>query len=129
MKKKIYSSIIIILVILNICSGVIATAGGTLVDPIKNPGAYKPSENLKTNNTEFVKRGNLVIGVIQLLGTAISVITLMTLGIRYMLASVQEKALYKETIGPYLIGAVMVFAIPNIIAVLYDFITGNIKEV
>ena len=52
----------------------------------------------------------------------------MTLGIRYMLAGIQEKALYKETMGPYLIGAVMVFAIPNIIAILYDFITGNIKD-
>lgn len=102
--------------------------GGSLTDPIENPGEYKPSENSSSNNTQLIERGNLVIGVIQLLGSAISVITLMTLGIRYMLAGIQEKALYKETMGPYLIGAVMVFAIPNIIAIVYDFITGNIKD-
>ena len=103
--------------------------GGSLTDPIENPGEYKPSENSSSDNTQLIERGNLVIGVIQLLGSAISVITLMTLGIRYMLAGIQEKALYKETMGPYLIGAVMVFAIPNIIAIVYDFITGNIKDI
>lgn len=103
--------------------------GGSLVDPIQNPEEYKPSENLKDNNKQLIERGNLVIGVIQLLGTAIAVITLMTLGIRYMLGGIQEKALYKETMGPYLIGAVMVFAIPNIIAILYDFITSNLNVI
>lgn len=105
------------------------TSGKALVDPIQNPEEYKPSENPTSNNTQLIQRGNLIIGVIQLLGSAISVITLMILGIRYMLAGVQEKALYKETMGPYLIGAIMVFAIPNIIAVIYDFITGNIKDI
>lgn len=105
------------------------SVGGSLVDPIEDPGAYEPSANPVSNNTKFIERGNLVIGVIQLLGTAISVITLMTLGIRYMLGGIQEKALYKETMGPYLIGAVMVFAIPNIIAILYDFITGNMNVI
>lgn len=103
--------------------------GGSLKDPIKDPGYYEPKANSKSDNMQLIERGNLVIGVIQFLGTAISVITLMTLGIRYMLASVQEKALYKETMGPYLIGAVMVFTIPNIIAILYDFITGNLNVI
>ena len=67
------------------------------------------------------------MGAIRLIGTAISVITLMTLGIRYMLGSANEKALYKETMGPYLIGAVMLFAIPNLIVIMYDLITKNIK--
>lgn len=103
--------------------------GGSLKDPIKDPGYYEPKANSKTDNIQFVKRANVVIGILQFVGTAISVITLMTLGIRYMLAGIQEKALYKETMGPYLIGAVMVFAIPNIIAIVYDFITGNIKDI
>lgn len=134
MKKSIIG-IILLLIVISIYP-IYSYAGemdsvriGALVDPIENPGEYKPSENPVSNNTKFIERGNLVIGVIQLLGTAIAVITLMTLGIRYMLAGIQEKALYKETMGPYLIGAIMVFAIPNIIAVLYDFITGNIKDI
>ena len=134
MKRNIIG-IILLLVIISIypiysyAEGVDSLKIGSLVDPIENPEEYKPSGNPVSNNTQFIERGNLVIGVIQLLGSAISVITLITLGIRYMLASVQEKALYKETMGPYLVGAVMVFAIPNIIAVLYDFITGNIKDI
>ncbi len=42
--------------------------GGSLTDPIENPGEYKPSENSSSNNTQLIERGNLVIGVIQLLG-------------------------------------------------------------
>lgn len=62
------------------------------------------------------------MGTIRAIGTFISVVTLMTLGIRYMLASTGDKALYKETFIPYIIGAVMVFAIPNIIGVIYDLV-------
>lgn len=125
--RKVIGIIVIILVCFFAIQNSIYAVG--LTDPIKDPGHYQPAPNPASNNTAFIERGNLVISIIQLFGTVLSVITLMILGIRYMLASVQEKALYKETMGPYLIGAVMVFAIPNIIAVLYDFITGNLNVI
>lgn len=100
-----------------------------LEDPISNPDAYTPDANLQSNNTDFINIGNTVLGVIRLVGTAISVITLMTLGIRYMLGSASEKALYKETMGPYLIGAIMLFVIPHLIGIMYDLVTTNIKIV
>jgi hypothetical protein len=42
------------------------------------------------------------------------------------MGSVGDKALYKETMIPYIIGAIMVFAIPNIIGILYEIVTTNI---
>lgn len=100
---------------------------GQVTNPILDPDAYEPSANLKSDNEKFIGLGNTVLGAIRLVGTAISVITLMTLGIRYMMGSSSDKALYKETMGPYVIGAVMLFAIPNLIVIIYDLVTNNIK--
>lgn len=124
MRKKIVISLIMIMCLFIMVTSVYAS---DLKNPIKNPDAYKPYPNLQSGNTKFIDIGNTVLGAIRLVGTAISVITLVTLGIRYMLGSASEKALYKETMGPYLIGAVMLFAIPNLIMILYDIVTNNIK--
>ena len=35
-----------------------------------------------------------------------------------MIGSVEEKAEYKKTMGPYALGAVMVFAITNILSII-----------
>lgn len=121
--QKICRILLIIMVILTIFSfignNVYAT---TLKNPVDSPDEYKPEENKQEDNTKFIGIGNSILGAIRALGTAISVITLMTLGIRYMLASTQDKALYKETFIPYIIGAFMLFAIPNIIGVIYDIV-------
>lgn len=64
--------------------------------------------------------GNKIIGPIEVIGSLVSVIAIIIIGIRYMLGSVEEKAQYKETLGPYLLGAVFVFAITNILTIVYN---------
>lgn len=120
--QKICRILLIIMVILTIFSCIGNNVYASLTNPVENPDFYKPEDNKTSDNTKFISIGNAILGTIRALGTAISVITLMTLGIRYMLASTQDKALYKETFIPYLIGAVMVFAIPNIIGIIYDLV-------
>lgn len=44
-----------------------------------------------------------------------------------MMGSAQEKAEYKKTMIPYLIGAVLIFAASNIAGWIYNFATTNIK--
>ena len=44
----------------------------------------------------------------------------MIIGIRYMAGSVEAKAQYKETLGPYFIGAVLVFGITTTLKIVYD---------
>ncbi len=122
--QKIEKIVLIIIIVLTIFSCAGSSVYATLTNPVDNPDYYKPSENNTSDNTKFITIGNAIIGTIRVLGTAVSVITLMTLGIRYMLASTQDKALYKETMIPYIIGAFMLFAIPNIIGVIYDLVTN-----
>lgn len=62
--------------------------------------------------------GSTVLGYIQVIGTFIAVGVLMFLGIRYMTASANEKADIKKSIIPYIIGAVVLLAAVNIVALL-----------
>lgn len=92
------------------------------VDPIVDPDFYKPTN--KGGNDGLIDLGNTIIGAIQIIGTIIAVVTLMIIGFRYMFGSVEAKANYKETMIPYIIGAVMLFTIPNLLRVIYDLIKG-----
>ena len=103
-----------------------STSSGTVTDPVQNPDDYKPNNNPESNNTRLISIGGSIIGVIRFIGTALSVIILMVLGIKYMIGTLEEKANYKEAMGPYIIGAIMVFALPNLLSILYDLIVNNI---
>lgn len=88
-----------------------------------DPDAYEPKELTVSDAGEFIDIANAVIGAIRIFGTVVAVVALMALGVKYMLGSTQEKATYKETMIPYLIGAIMVFAIPNIIGIILDLVS------
>lgn len=68
--------------------------------------------------------GQNIMGVIQVAGVVIAVIVLMILGIKYMMGSAEEKAEYKKTMIPYLVGAILIFAATTIANVVYQFATG-----
>lgn len=93
-------------------------------DPIENPDSYKPKDNLKSDNERFIQIGNAIIGSLRAFGTLVMLVAFMVLGIRYMMGSTSDKAEYKETMIPYLIGAIMIFTIPNIIGIIYNLVLG-----
>ena len=74
-----------------------------------------------TNNGELNNMGNKIITVISTIGSIVSVIVLVILGIKYMLGSVEEKAEYKKTLLPYVIGAGLVFAASAISGIIFGF--------
>ena len=69
-------------------------------------------------NDKFVGKVNKLFGVLRIVGTIVSVVALMAIGIRYMAVSVEERAQYKKAMIPYVIGAVMVFAITTLLSVI-----------
>lgn len=86
-----------------------------------NPNDYKPNSTTDvTGAVQFQRYANTIIGTIQVVGSITSVIALVVMGIRYVLGSVEEKAEYKKTMKPYVIGAVMVFGITNILGIVPD---------
>lgn len=65
--------------------------------------------------------GNKIVQIVSTVGSILSVIVIIVLGIKYMMGSVEERADYKKTMLPYLIGAAFIFAASNIANIVYEF--------
>ncbi len=84
------------------------------------PDDYKAAD-LTTSDVEgMFKYGGRIAGIIQIVGTIVSAGTIIIIGIRYVLSSVDEKAEYKERMYPYFIGAVLLFGASNIVKIIYQ---------
>ena len=68
--------------------------------------------------------GNKIIGVLQAVAIVLSVTVLIVLGIKYMVGSIEEKAEYKKSMMPYIIGAVLIFSAATISAIIMGFFTS-----
>ena len=69
---------------------------------------------------EVYSIGDAVIGVLAIIGSAASIIFLIILGMKYMMGSIEEKAQYKKTLFPYIIGAVFVFGASTIASIIFN---------
>ena len=75
-----------------------------------------------TNAATAVKGfGNNILGMVSTGASVLAVIILIVLGIKYMMGSAEEKAEYKKTLMPYVIGAGLVFAASSIAQIVYSF--------
>ena len=79
------------------------------------------SANYQGNSDKLVSKANNIMGLIRNVAIIASVIILMVLGVKYMLGSVEEKAEYKKTVIPYLVGAILIFAASNLASMIYGF--------
>lgn len=70
---------------------------------------------------EVETMANKVIRIVSIIGSILSVIVIIVLGIKYMFGSIEERAEYKKSILPFLIGAVFVFAASTIASLIYNF--------
>jgi len=85
-------------------------------------GLYDP-ENLNIGNNERAfQLGGTIVTVLKTVGTVIAVVGIMILGIKYMLGSVEQKADYKKTMIPYVVGCIMIFAIGQIVSIIYNLV-------
>ena len=61
-----------------------------------------------------------ILGIIQVVGTVVAVVMLIVIGIKYMTGSIEEKAEYKQTLKPYLIGAFLLFSGSTVPQIIYQ---------
>lgn len=87
------------------------------------PEDLSANENA-TGSDQVQTFGENIMGVVQIAGVVIAVVILMILGIKYMMGSAEEKAEYKKTMIPYLVGAILIFAASTIANVVYQFAIG-----
>lgn len=115
LSKKIAIIVTILLLIITITTIVFAdnTAGGA-IDPIEISG--KPA-----STSAIQSIGGQIVTIVSVIGSLASVVVLVVIGLKYMMGSTEEKAEYKKTLLPYVIGATLVFAASALAGVIYNF--------
>ena len=61
---------------------------------------------------------NSVINIVSMVGSAVAIIALIILGIKYMMGSAEEKAEYKKSFVPLLVGAILVFGAATVAKII-----------
>lgn len=116
MKKqvKIISVLLIVLMALTMVStSVFATVSiDQTIKDMANGSGKQP--------TEVVNLGKTIVTIMQTVGIVVAVVVLLVIGIKYMIGSAEEKAEYKKTMIPYIIGAILLFASTTIVGVVYN---------
>ena len=90
----------------------------TVVFAAPDPSSYTGNGTIQVEKIDTL--GQNIIKIISTIGSIASVIVLIVLGIKYMMGSAEEKADYKKSMIPYIVGAVLVFASTAIVGVVYD---------
>lgn len=116
--KKTYKIIAIVLLVLLITITIQnCIYAGSITDPISDPNAYNPTKtNVETTKLSQIVR--TLVSVMTTFGIAAALVSLLIIGIKFMVSSVEERAKYKETMVPYIVGIVMVVAISTIIKLM-----------
>ena len=85
-----------------------------------SPNGYT-GDGANTNTQSIDNLGQSIIKIVSTAGAIISVVVLIVLGIKYMMGSAEEKAEYKKTLLPYIVGAAFVFAATTIATIIFNF--------
>ena len=110
--KIISTLLLVVMLVTSIAGTVFADSTTDVLDKLKGDG------KVETNSLTTV--GNNVVTIINVVGIVVAVIILLIIGIKYMMGSASEKAEYKKTMIPYIVGAVLIFAGTSLVRVIYS---------
>jgi type IV secretory pathway VirB2 component (pilin) len=119
MKKL--SKIFAVLLILAIAMVAFTTVANATAGDVANIFQKAEESNVDTGDMTTVA-GNIV-NIITWVGIIVAIIVLLVLGIKYMMGSAAEKAEYKKTMIPYLVGAVLIFGASAIVQAVVKMTT------
>ena len=88
-----------------------------------NTSDFKPSELTSADTKDAFEMGNTIINVVRIIGIVVAIVGLLAIGIKFMTGSVEQKAEYKKTLLPYVIGCVIIFTVTTLIGVIADLVT------
>lgn len=116
--KKIINLLFLFIVLLGMYSNVFADDinTGDYTD-IYNPGG---TGGLNT-------MGGKILGLVQAIGTSVSVIMIVVIAIRYFVSAPDQKADVKSKLIPFLIGAILLFGASNLLSLLVTVVRDIFK--
>lgn len=78
-------------------------------------------DNQTANGAQNVSKiGGQIADIITTVGIVVAVIVILILGIKYMMGSASEKAEYKKTMIPYVVGAMLILGGSAIVKILFS---------
>ncbi len=108
---KVFSVVLILIMVLLTLS--------TTVNAFVSVSEITPTSPSDSKWNELISK---VLGIVQIIGYGVAVVTLTIVGIKYMVGSPADKAEYKKSLVPYVVGAVILFAASAIVTVFYNII-------
>ena len=114
--QKVLSVLVLMAIIVSMASTIVLADGEVTPKDITKAGA---DASITTGTID--KAGKNIVSILQAVGVVLSVVMLIVIGIKYMMGSAEEKAEYKKTLLPYIIGAVFIFAASTIASVIFNF--------
>lgn len=123
MKKYIFLTITILLLSVIISSFAFEVKAVGL-SVLNDPNAYIQSSE---DNRGILPIANIIVWIVRTVGIAISVLMLSIIGIKYIMGSVEEKAEYKQTMWPYVVGAILIFGGSSLVNVIYEMLKNYVS--
>lgn len=101
-------------------------SGGTAVTPTNQLGLGDLNSYVGDGfgSSVFSTRVNKIAGTLTAIGIVTSVVGLIAIGLKYMMGSVEERADYKKTLIPYIVGCLLVFTVSIIPQLIYTIMSN-----
>lgn len=114
---KIISVLLLAIILITVTTNVFA-ASGTMMTPSEVEAQVSYG-----SDTTLQQKAGKVIGMLRNIAVIAAVIILTILGIKYMLGSVEEKAEYKKSFMPLIIGIVLVVSGTAVASFIFNMIS------
>lgn len=88
-----------------------------------NPQDFKPGELTASDTAVAFRSAGTIVNAIINVGLVISIVMFMVLGMKYMMGSIEERAEYKKTLMPMVIGTLMIFVSGKIVSVIWNIMS------
>lgn len=121
--KKIISLILIIFIfnIIFINTKVYAEADPGISEVITAMQDTSNASSVASGDSNTKNVINSIIGILQFVGSGISIIVITLMGVKYILAAPGEKAEVKKMAIPIVIGCVLLFGAVNLVGAIEEF--------
>lgn len=125
-KKRIKLNVFLIITSIIIIFLLIPTSYADISTTI-DPTDWEPSDFDYKDVNEVLDMMSVIVSIIRTVGIVVTVVVLLIIGIKYMTGSLEEKAEYKTSMKPYLIGVIIFFGISQILPIIIDLVARTLE--
>ncbi len=86
------------------------------------PDEYKPEKITAQEGGRAIEMTGKILRIVRTLGVVAAMVVLSIIGLKYMLASLDEKANYKENMIPYIVGCALLVLCTTLPSIIYSIV-------